>query len=139
MVNQQKSKKPKIEVMFSSQYPEEAKDDIIDIFEEEFEVKVSSMMSIRKDVSIWIAVTVVLVGVGQALKVFLKNFIGESGKLLAQKLFGAANRVSETERPVTVQLEIIINSERRAVTGKDAEDLYQKLLEMTKEETENQV
>jgi hypothetical protein len=133
MMNQPK---PRIDVMFSSQYPEGAKKDIHNLLEEKFKVNISERVSFRKDATIWIILTVALLGT--ALKVFLKEFMGESGKLLARRLFQARNQVDNASRPVNVQL-VIVHSEREiTITGKDEEELYQNLLE-AKEELEKAI
>lgn len=124
MLNQPK---PRIDVMFSSQYPEEAKKDIYNLLEEKFGVDISERVNVRKDTTIWIVLTLALLG--SALKVFFKEFMGESGKLLARRLFQARNQVDDTSRPVNVQLVIVYSEREIIITGKDEEELYQNLLE----------
>ncbi len=127
MLNQPK---PRIDVMFSSQYPEEAKKDIYNLLEEKFGVDISERVSVRKDTTIWIVLTLLL---GSALNVFFKEFMGESGKLLARRLFQARNQVDDTSRPVNVQLVIVYSEREIIITGKDEEELYQNLLEEKRE------
>lgn len=116
--------------MFSSQYPEEAKKDIYNLLEEKFGVDISERVSVRKDTTIWIVLTLLL---GSALNVFFKEFMGESGKLLARRLFQARNQVDDTSRPVNVQLVIVYSEREIIITGKDEEELYQNLLEEKRE------
>ena len=105
-------------------------------FWHELEFKI--WVEIRKDASIWITLTIVA-GIW-ALKTFLKRFLDESGKLLAQRLFQAADKaVNETEnpqRPVKVQLIVMNSGKATYITGKDESEFYQNLLEST-EKIEN--
>jgi hypothetical protein len=127
MLNQPK---PIIDVMFSSQYPEEAKKDIHNLLKEKFELNISKRVSFKKDETVWIILT--LAFLDGALKLFLKEFIKESGKLLARRLFQSSNHISDTNRPINVQIVIEYSEQKIIVTGNDEDELYQNLLEVKK-------
>jgi len=125
-----KQQKPKISVMFSSQYPEEAKKDILNLLEESFAVDVSEKVIFYKNATLWIVLALGFAAF-LALREFLKGFAGESGKQLAQRLFKAAEK-SPASR-TNVRIIIQYNEQDKYIDGKDESELYHNLLKSMEE------
>lgn len=125
--------KPEVKVMFSGQYPEESKRDVIDLLEENFVVETSDGFMFRKYITIWISVSLGFLTI-YALRLFLKAFSEESGKLLAQRLFKAADKAKEkSSEKVDVQIKIEYPDKEKYIEGEDESELYQNLLKSIEE------
>ena len=116
--------------MFSSQYPEEAKKDVLDLLEGNFAVDTSEKVIFYKDVTTWIVLALGFATL-LALREFLKGFAGESGKQLAQQLFKVAEK-SPAPR-TNVRIIIQYNEQDKYIDGKNERELYQNLLKSMEE------
>jgi len=125
-----RQQKPKISVKFSSQYPEDAKKDVLVLLKENFVVDVSEEVIIYKDATLLIVLTLGF-ATFLALREFLKGFAGELGKQLTQRLFKAAEK-----RPAprtNVRIIIQYNEQDKYIDGKDESELHQNLLKSMEE------
>lgn len=123
-----------IEILFDSRYSEEEKQDIAETLQTQFEVRVSERVIIRKAIGIPLSI---LITVSVPLSIFLKGFLEEAGKLLAQKLFSPTQRYNDID-----SLEIKIKSQKGekelTVTAKDYQELYLKIKKLTQERENNE-
>lgn len=122
-----------IEILFDSRYSEEEKQDIARILQTQFQVGVSERVIIRKAIGISLSIVITI---SVALSIFLKGFLEETGKLLAQKLFSPTKRNKDIN-----SLEITIKhqkGERKlTITAKDYQELYLKIKKLTQEKENN--
>lgn len=112
-----------IEILFDGKYSEEEKQDIVQTLRTQFEVEVSKQVIIRKAVGIPLSIVLTI---SVPLSIFLKGFLEETGKLLAQKLFSPTQRHKDID-----SLEIIIKGQKGekelTITAKDYQELYLKI------------
>ena len=123
--------KTEIEIMFSSQFPEEAKKDIQTLLEDKFELSVSKKVIMLKDETVWI--TIVITFFGTSFTVFLTEFLKESGKLLAQKLFQSGKQAIAKGYQVEHRIEIHNHGQINVIIGKDADETYKQLIDLAPE------
>lgn len=124
--------KPKIEVMFSSQFPEAARKDIQNLLESKFDLDISNKVHVLKNDNVWIVL--LLTFFGTSFSIFLKEFLKESGKLLAQKLFQSGKQAISQGHRVEYRIEIRNLGQQNILVGKDADEIYRKLIELNSEQ-----
>ena len=124
--------KEEIEILFDGRYSEEEKQDIAETLRTQFEVDVSERIIIRKAIGVPLLI-VITIGV-PLVRFFLKGFLEEKGKLLAQRFFSPAQRHKDID-----SLEIIIKSKKEekelTITAKDYQELHLKIKNLS-EQTE---
>lgn len=118
-----------IEIFFDSRYLEEEKLDIAQTLRTQFEVRVSERVIIRKAIGIPL---LIVITISVPLGIFLKGFLEEAGKLLAQKLFSPTKRDNDID-----SLEITIKGQKGekklTITAKDYQELYLKIKKLSEQ------
>ncbi len=125
--------KPEIEVMFSSEYPELHQKSVSDLLEKSFKLTKSNRVSIMKDDSVWIILT--LTFAGTSFTVFIHEFLKESGKLLAQKLFQSGRQDAEPGKQVNYRIELVNTGQQNiTINGHNVDDIHEKLIDLTRQQ-----
>ncbi len=119
--------KPNIELMFSSQFPEENKEKVLSLFSDKFTIQYSPKeVMFHKTLGQWIAVGISL-GL-DGIRKFIEGFCEESGKQAARKLFELTDEVNiniEVDASIDV-VEVAKNEEELAKIAEKVKDELEK-------------